>query len=226
MITLIHGDDVESSRRELNRLRGLAVGKEIRSLDGRGLTDTALTQSLESGSMFGGETLVIIENLFGKLGKKQKLIARLAEIIKGSPSEAVLWEDKEVGATVINSLGNAKIQLFKTPIALFQLLDSIKPNSAKTILALFQKTLETHAPELTYTMIVRRIRQLIQVADGVIPEGLQSWQVSRLTSQARSFTMNRLIDRYRRLLDMEYSIKSGVSPFSLTQLLEQYLIDI
>lgn len=226
MITLLHGDDIGSSRNELNRLRTGAKNKDVRSLDGRGLTDTALAQALESGSMFGGETLVIIENLFGKLGKKQKLIARLAEIIKKSPADVIVWEDKEVGVTVTKSLGNAKIQLFKTPIALFQFLDGVKPGNTKSVLTLFQKTLDTHAPELIYTMVVRRIRQLIQVADGMTPEGLASWQVSRLTSQARSFTMNRLIDRYRRLLDMEYSIKSGVSPFSLTQLLEQYLIDI
>lgn len=226
MITLLHGDDVESSRRELNRIRDSAQGKEIRRLDGRGLTDTALIQALESGSMFGGDTLVIVENLFGKLGKKQKLAATFAGIINQSPTDVILWEDKEVGATVTKSLDNAKIQLFKTPIALFQFLDGIKPGNTKSTLTLFQKTLGTHAPELIYTMIVRRIRQLIQVADGETPEGLQSWQVSRLTSQARSFTMERLVELYRKLLDMEYSIKTGASPFTMQQLLEQYLIDL
>lgn len=227
MITLLHGDDVESSRKELNRLRSGAKNKEIRFLDGRRLTDTALTQALESGSMFGGDTLVIIENLFGKLGKKQTLISQLAAIINRSAQrDIILWEDKEVGSTVQKSLKGATIQLFKTPIALFQFLDGIKPGNTKSVLTLFQKTLGTHAPELIYTMIVRRIRQLIQVADGVTPEGLQSWQVSRLTSQARSFTIKRLLALYRKLLDMEYSIKTGASPFTMQQLLEQYFIDL
>lgn len=228
MITLLHGDDIESSRNELNRLRSGAKNRDVRLLDGRGLTDTALTQALESHSLFGGDTIVFIENLFGKLGKKPKFITALATIIvrSGDTTDIILWEDKEIGATVTKSLTQAKIRLFKTPIALFQFLDSIKPNSTRTSLTLFVKTLETHAPELIYTMVVRRIRQLIQVADGVTPGGLQGWQVSRLTSQAHSFTINRLVELYRKLLDMEYSIKTGASPFSMQQLLEQYLIDL
>ncbi|OGG28886.1 hypothetical protein A2971_03045 [Candidatus Gottesmanbacteria bacterium RIFCSPLOWO2_01_FULL_46_21] len=223
MIILLHGDDTVSSRNELHRLK---AGREVRQLDGRGLTDTALTQALESGSMFGDDILVIVENLFGKLGKKQKLIARLAEIIKKSPADVIVWEDKEVGVTVTKSLGSANVQLFKTPISLFQFLDGLTPGHTKNSLLLFQKTLQTHAPELIFSMIVRRIRQLIQVADGVTPEELASWQVSRLTSQARSFTIDRLVELYRKLLDMEYSIKTGTSPFSMQQLLEQYLINL
>lgn len=105
-------------------------------------------------------------------------------------------------------------------------MDSFKPGNARICLTSFKKTLDTHAPELIYTMIVRRIRQLIQIADGVPPEGLQSWQVSRLTSQARSFTIKRLIDLYKKLLAMEYSIKTGVSPFTLKEYMEQFFIDL
>ena len=223
MITLLHGDDTATSRNELQRLK---AGREIRQLDGRGLTDTMLTQALESDSLFGGDTLVVIENLFSKLGKKPKLIATLAEIIKRSRADVIIWEDKEVGITITKNLGNPSVRLFKIPISLFQFLDGIKPGNTKSVLTLFLKTLATHAPELIYTMLVRRIRQLIQVADGVTPEGLQSWQVSRLTSQSRSFTIDRLIELYRQLLNMEYSIKTGSSPFTMQQLLEQYLIDL
>lgn len=228
MITLLHGDDIESSRNELNRLRNQAKDKEIRQLDGRGLTDTALTQALESHSLFGGDTLVIVENLFGKLGKKQKLIESLAGIITRSAKivDVILWEEKEMSATVIKSLVGVKVQLFKTPVSLFQFLDSIKPGNARSMLLLYEKTLATHVPEVIYTMIVRRIRQLIQAADGVTPEGLQDWQASRLTSQSRSFTMEKLTDIYQRLLEAEYSIKTGTTPFTLSQLTEQILLDI
>lgn len=227
MIFLLHGDDIESSRKELNRLRTGAKGKEIRSLDGRNLTDTALTQALESGSMFGGDTLVIIENLFGKLGKKQKLVSELAEVInRSAQTDIILWEDKEVGSTVQRSLKGATVQLFKTPIALFQFLDSMRPGNANIGLALFQKTLTTHASELVHTMVIRRMRQLIMLKDNVTPDGLQGWQADRLTSQAKSFRMEKLLDMYKKLLDIEYSIKSGSSPFTLTQQLELWLINL
>jgi len=217
MITLLHGDDTTASRNELNHLKN---GREVRQLNGKTLTDTMLVQALESNSLFGGNTLVVIENLLS--GKKLKF----AEIIKKAPTDVILWESKEVGVANVKSLGSANIQLFKIPIALFQFLDSLHPGSVKTTLVLFQKSLTTHSPELIFTMIVRRLRQLIQVADGVTPEGLQSWQVSRLTSQARSFTIDGLTRLYRKLLDMEYSIKTGASPFTLKQLLEQYIIDL
>lgn len=229
MITLLHGDNVESSRNELMRLKEQAIGIEIRILDGRSINETNFTQALEANSLFSGSTLVIIENLFGKLGKKQKLITSLSAIITRSSTatDIILWEDREVSITVIKSLGSGvKVQLFKTPISLFQFLDNLGLGSAKNSLFLFQKTLETHAPELILTMIVRRLRQVIMLKDHVMPEGLQDWQASRLTSQAKSFTMEKLLSMYQRLLDIEYAIKSGNSAFTLTQHLQQYIIDL
>ena len=61
MITLIHGDDIELSRTEFNRLKALAKGREIRVLDGRTVDESNLTQALESSSMFGTETAIFIE---------------------------------------------------------------------------------------------------------------------------------------------------------------------
>lgn len=229
MITLLHGDNIETSRSELMRLKDQASGKETRLLDGRSVNEVNLTQALESQALFGSGTLVIIENLFGKLGKKLKLIASLAAIIirSSNTTDIILWEDRDVSITVIKSLGTGvKVQLFKTPISLFQFLDSLGSGNVKNSLLLFQKTLETHAPELILTMIVRRMRQYIMLKDNVTPEGLQDWQVSRLTSQAKSFTMEKLLSMYQRLLDIEYSIKTGSSPFTLTQHLEQFIIDL
>lgn len=229
MITLLHGDNIEASRNELVRLKDQANGKEIRLLDGRSVNESNLTQALESHALFGEGTVIIIENLFGKLGKKQKIITGLAEIIirSSTTSDIVLWEDREVSITVIKSLGSSvKVQLFKTPVSLFQYLDSLGTGSARNSLSLFQKTLETHAPELILTMIVRRIRQCIMLKDNVTPEGLQDWQATRLTSQAKSFTMDKLLSMYQRLLDIEYAIKSGDSAFTLIQQVEQLVIDL
>ena len=167
--------------------------------------------------MFGGNTVVFIENLFGKLGRKIKLIESLASIIKNSTSDVVLWEDKEVGVTVVKSLGKADVRLFKTPTIIFKFLDH-------PTLSLYEQLVETEAPELIFSMLTRRIRQLIQLADGEIPAGLQGWQAGRLTAQAKLFTMERLTRMYKKMLDMEYSIKNGSSPFSIRQLTEQFLI--
>ena len=84
MITLLHGNYPEASRKEYIRVKTEAKGKEIRVLDGKSLDPAALTQALESNSLFGGDTIVFIENLFGKLGRKVKLIESLSAIINAS----------------------------------------------------------------------------------------------------------------------------------------------
>ena len=127
MITFLHGDNIEVSRAEFNRIKAATKGKEIRSLDGRTLDAAALTQAVESTSLFGGDTMIFIENLFGKLGRKTKLIESLAAILTKSADtvDIVLWEDKEMGVTVIKSLGKADVKLFKIPSIIFQFLDTL-----------------------------------------------------------------------------------------------------
>lgn len=228
MITLLHGSFSEASRREFIRRKDEAKVKDIRSLDGRTLDQGALTQALESHSMFGSDTIVFIENLFGKLGRKVKLIEQLCHILTsaGTSVDIILWENKEMGATVLKSLPGADVEQFKIPSVIFQILDGLAPSGSPRILPLYTTLVQTEAPELIFAMIARRIRQLIQIQDGVIPEGMQGWQATRLTRQAKLFTMDRLLSMYKRLLDMEFSIKNGSSPFNLAQLTEQFIIDL
>ncbi len=219
MITLLHGNYSEASRKEFIRLKEEAKGKDIRVLDGRTLDAADLTQAIESHSLFGGDTIVCIENLFGKLGRQIKRIESLASIINGSSADIILWEDKEVGASVLKNLPKANIMLFKIPSVIFQLLDGIVPGATLRVLP-------PEAPEIVFAMIVRRIRHLIQLRDGVVPDSLQGWQASRLTRQAKLFTMDRLLTMYKNLLDMEYSVKNGSSPFTTAQLIEQFLTEL
>ena len=229
MITLLHGDHVEISRQELTNLKQKASGKEIRALDGRTLDHAVLTQALESTSLFGGDTLVIIENLTRYNAKKTKLLDQLASIISTNAKTAdiLLWEDKELSATQINRFGkDIQLRLFKTPMVLFQFLDGLKPDSASSMLTVFQKAVEKDAPELLFTMIVRRFRQLLIVKDSGTPEGISPWQLGKLTSQVKLFTMDKLVSMYEKLLTIEYSIKSGSSPFTMKEHIEQWLVEL
>lgn len=218
MITLLHGNYSESSRKEFIRLKEQAKDKDIRVLDGRTIDPASLTQATESNSMLGGDTAVFIENLFGKLGRKTKLIEQLSKIINESSVDIILWEDKEMNTAVLKSLPKAKIVLFKIPSVIFQFLDGITPHSVRRVLP-------PESPEILFFMIVKRIRQLIQLHDGITPEGLAGWQAARLTRQAKLFTLDTLMVMYKKLLDMEYSVKNGSSPFTLAELIEQFLYD-
>lgn len=229
MIILLHGDHVEISRQELTNLKQKAKGKEVRTLDGRTIDASVLTQALESTSLFGGNTLVIIENLTRYNAKKTKFLDQLAGIISSNAktTDILLWEDKELSATQVNRFGkDVQSCLFKTPVVLFQFLDGLKPDSVTSTLVLFQKAVEKDAPELLFTMIVRRFRQLLIVKDGGTPEGISPWQLGKLTSQTKLFRMDKLGSMYEKLLTIEYSIKTGASPFAMKELIEQWLIGL
>ncbi len=226
MIILLHGDNIERSRSELVRLRESAKAKEIRTLIGKDVTAQTLTQALESSSLFGGETLVIIENLFSRLGKKLKQAEEFGRILRNAPdTDIILWEDKELGIGIQKVLGpKVKVIPFPLPKLIFQFLDALRPGSTKSILTIYQSLVANDAPELVFAMLVRRVRQLIMVADGVTPEGMQGWQAARLTRQAGLFTMDKLLTMHKALLAIEVSLKTGTSPFTLSQMVEQFLI--
>ena len=227
MITILHGDHVEASRAELVRIISSAKDKEIRRLDGKTLDQAALIQAMQSSSLFVGNTpLVVIERLFAGKNKKSKEFGAVIDILNKSADqcETVLWEDKELDATTLKSLGNVQNRLFKIPPKIFQLLDNLKPQNAKQLLTAYQTLSDSVPAELAFAMVVRRVRQLLAVAGGAKPTGLAGWQEARLTKQASLFTMEQLIAMHAQLLAAEYSLKTGVSPYQLSERIEQFLI--
>lgn len=229
MITLIHGENINASRTELDRIKKTAAMKEIRIVDGKNIELSTLTQALQSSSLFGNEILVVIEQLFGQILKKTTLIKDRAKILqkKSDDINVVLWEDRELGKTAINELDpHCKILLFDLPKTLFQFLDGIQPNTRKTVLTLYQQTIATEPPELIHNLLVKRIRQLIMICDGVSPPGITAWQAGRLTKQAKLFTITKLLSMYQNLTVIEHAVKSGATPFRLSQLTQQLLLTV
>lgn len=209
MLTLIHGDNLESSR---NKLVELKHGyKEVRELNGKKLDPTELAQALSSSSLFGNDVIVVIEGFLTNAKKQLTLLEQ--------PSvDIILYEQKEIDKATVAKLGSqTKIFLFKLPVVLFQFLDTLS-------LPILEQTLKTEPAEVVFALLVRRIRELIQIKDGITPEKLQAWQASRLTNQARRFTMDELIAMHTKLVHIDIAIKTGASPFTLTQHLEQFIV--
>ncbi len=229
MLYLLHGDQPETLRNKLREFKTGAKGKEIREVDGKHIDATSLLQALESSSLFGSDVLVVIEGFISNAKKQVKTFAAtLAKVVEASTSvDVILYEEKEVDKTTIAKLGEG-VQLFfyKTPVVLFQFLDSLRPGNAKTSLSYFTQTVSHEAAEIVFVLLVRRVRQLIQLADQITPEGLQGWQASRLTAQSRHFTIKQLVVMHERLLEIDIAIKTGSTPFTLTQLLEQFIIKL
>jgi DNA polymerase III delta subunit len=229
MITLIHGSDTEKSRDELNRQRGLAKNTEIRTIDGKSVRPEDLVQALESDSLFGGNLTVIAENLLSSLGRKIKQAESIISIINTAShagTQILIWEGKEIAKGLIGKLDKPVLSIHNHPVLIFQFLDNVKPGNFPALSSMYAALLRNEAPELIHSMLIRRLRQLIMVKGSVTPEGLQPWQTSRLTSQASSFSMEQLVGLYKRLIGIEYAIKSGGSAFDFSKNLELFLIEV
>lgn len=228
MLTILHGDNIVASRSELSRLKQQARDKETRDMNGKDISESELRQAVESLSLFGNTVIVVFENLLSGLGRKEKLINLYAKILEdaGNTIDIIIWEPKELGKIALGAFKKATTKLFKTPATIFEFLDSLKPQHAQEILAAYEKTSESQPPELILYMMQMRIRGLIQAKEGVSSSRSQGWQFMRLTNQSRSFTMNRLLIMHQQLIDLEYSLKTGSSPFTLSQLLKQVILEL
>ncbi len=229
MLVLLHGDHIQASRKALTDRIAEYGGIDVRTLDGRLLDVSSLSQALTPLSFLSDKPLVVVENLLTKTGKKSKNLSVLMDLILEAAKtvDIIVWEGEEVGKTGLSLFGkDARVQLFKLPVSLFQFLDCMRPGGRKQALELFHLTLSSEPSELIFALLVKRVRQLLLVKKTGTFAGLAPWQLSRLTSQAGFFTIDQLRGLYRKFLDIEYRIKSGASALSLQRELELCIISL
>jgi DNA polymerase III delta subunit len=229
MMTIIHGDYIEKSRNALTELKNQYADREIRTLDGKTLNLEMVTQATESTSLFDKKILVVIENALASLGRKTIKIREMIDNLKkcSQNTDIVCWEQKILGKDTVSLLGqDVRICVFTYPKIIFSLLDALKPNNTHILLTHLENLILSESSDLVWNMMINRMRQLIQIQSGVVPAKMQMWQVSRLTNQARAFTMNELVKNYKKMLDMEYALKSGSSPFSISEMIKQWILEL
>ncbi len=228
MITLIHGDDIVSSRKALEDYRLKNSGAEIIRFDGNTLDLPSLVTTSQSQSLFGSKKLIIIENLLGGSfsNQKENILSFLSSSDVGQ--QIILWEKSEIGKTVINKyFKGAKVILCQPPLLLFRFVDSLGESTEK-LLTLYHALLSQRDPELVLAMLFRQLRLLI-IAKEMGEKGLKtlaSWQAYKFVKQANLFTAERLYKAYRGLLLIDYNVKTGQTPYNLSQLLDIFLINL
>ncbi len=230
MITIIHGDDVASSRNYYVDKRQASQSPVI--LDGGKFSLSDLMQSLEGGSLFNEEKNIFIENFFSS----KKANTNFKEIViyieeQASKASIFFWENSELSKTELTTFKKTTAKLFKIPQNLFGFLDNIKPGNTDSIKQ-FHELLNQTAEELIFFMIVRQFRLLLAVSDpdaeNAIDEvkRLAPWQTGKLKSQAKLFGPEKLIAIYKRLHEIDSDSKTGKSATSLTQTIDFFLLDL
>jgi len=216
MLTLIHGDHIAQSRNALVAFKNDHADREIRNIDGGTVTASDLIQSVESQSLFGSTILVVVENLYSKNAKARNKLKEMLLVLQQSQLDIVLWEGKELTKEGVKAIGASRVMAFPIPKYIFSLLDSIKPMNSPQFLSLLGTTMNVEEPEFVHAMILRRFRDLVRAKLDVKSEKQNPWVYSRLTAQARFFTMNQLAVYVRRYYAIDTAMKSGKLAYPLS----------
>lgn len=230
MITVIHGEDIVSSRKYYLSL--VQKEKSPTIFDYQQVTKTDLMQILEGGSLFEENASLFIEDLFSKR-KPSKDFAEIIEYLKISHERGniILWESKELTKKTTSLFPKATTSHFPLSKTLFTFLNNVKPGNTKQIITLFHKTLETTEVELVFFMLIRQFRLFLALSNpssAMIDEVLRlaPWQRSTLEKQTQLFSQETLKELYKNLYKIEVGQKTGALGTNLTQTIDFFLLDI
>lgn len=235
MITIVHGDDMSTSRNYFQDLKHKQ--KDLVSFDGAKITITDLVQNIQGSGLFGETKAIFIEEFLTKLKKTDKESKEILDFIVkyGKSSTFVLWESKEILKRDLSLFKNAIIKFSKLPKNIFLFLDNLKPGNSKNLLNLFHQALDIGIKEeLILFMMQRQFRILLslchpeQSVGSQIDEVLRlaPWQKGKLEKQAQLFNAADLKKVYKKLYGIEIGQKTGALPLSLTQSIDFLLFEM
>jgi DNA polymerase III delta subunit len=230
---ILHGENIVQSRNALFQTISTAKtdGKEVVTVVAKSLTLPILEEALGATSLFGGDRVVVIEDLHSlpKSKKKDELIAFVSASIANNTAELILWEKRQVTATMLKKFAGAKSQEFKVTNKLFQWLDSLtgQKTSAtlQNMLSLLQEALKTDGDFMCLSLLGRQVRLLIETKEGSTAS-MAPFMLAKLQKQAQSFTLEQLLTLHHRLLLIDIGQKTSSSRLGLGQELELLMVEM
>lgn len=223
MITILHGDNIVASRAalssELERIS--SQGFALRRLETKQLTVPSLEGALGTQELFTPKVIVVIEELFSlpKSKKKDELIALLSQ----AAVDVLLWEKKALTVTQLRGFPQAKVQAFKTSSAVFAWLDVLRPGNTQQNLSFFERAEQHDGAEMCFAMLSRQVRLLLQIKDGAAMK-LAPFAIAKLQKQAKMFTADQLLSIHKKLVEIDWAMKTSTSSLDLRQQLTQLLV--
>lgn len=210
---ILHGDNQVASRQQMTIAKQEAVrqGKQLVEL-GSELTLEQVVSAIETNSLFGSSNLVVIENLFsGRPSNDRKAVI---EYLLAKSGDVVVWEGKDVSAK-IKEFDPQLVRRFDLPKYVFKFLDDLSLSS-------LQLSLQSAAAEQILALLAGHIHKLILVKEGM--SSLPDWQTSKLKSQVSRFSLDKLTDLSRKLLQIDYAQKTSALPYDLATALEIFVV--
>lgn len=233
MITIIHGDDIVSSRNFFLDLKKSSDNPI--TVDEKNLNFTTILQLLKGSGLFDEQKDIFMEEL---LSSKKNITdsEKIIDLIKNSKDRNIyFWEKNELTKTNLSAFPSANVKLFKVPQNLFYFLDNIKPNNKDNVIN-FHKTLDSTDADAVFYMMLRQFRLLIVLRSEIPLRGtddlqideikrLAAWQKDKLKRQASFFSAGELKSIYNKLFEIDLKTKVGEIT-NLSRAIDIFLLEI
>lgn len=230
MLTIVCGEDTVTSRKYFESLRKKysAQMTEVRDIQPGDIKEI-LTWMGESTSLFSSKQVFFTNNLEsiivrrrGKKSTKTKspltFEETVEEIARKADIELIDWESKSGRDIKMKSV--ADVKEFKPSSTVFKLLDCCYPGNKKEFITVLRALLADQDENFLFIMLYRHIRTLIAAYDSSFTKTTAPWQRPKLSSQARLWSQNKLIEFYQGLYRLETTAKSGTNPYGIRRTLE------
>lgn len=226
MLTIIHGNDYQTSRKFFLDQKD----NESITFDAETLLISEIEQSLQGFGLFENSKKIFIENLFTRKGSKSQI--SIIDVLSNFPKETqvFVWSDKDLPAKILSTFPKHEVQNFKIPSNIWTFVDGIKPMSNSNV-SLFHQAISSTEPEIVFAMIIRQFRLML----GLLEESrsnideikrIAPWQKSKLLRQSSMFTVEKLKQIYRKLYKIDKAQKTGSSNLNLVQSIDIFLLEI
>ncbi len=212
---ILHGDHTAASRQffltELESARSRRLN--LVELSGQTLTLPDLEASASATTLLGETNFLVTTDLFARRPGKEKSL--LVSYLKSHPGlQLIDWESKDVSAQLTTFPASA-VRKFELPKYLFKFLDRFS-------LDLLHQTLQVTPAELLFSLLARRLHDLILAKAGLLSG--PAWKTDLLRRQAAAYSPSRLQSLSRDLLLIDYAQKTSASAMDLSAALELWVI--
>lgn len=222
MLTIICGEDSISSRNYFTDQQKILSEKEfsIVNIDYHQVLELDETGASES-SLFATKRAYFTNSLNKKVFKKmsERNEKKIKAIITSKEIQVFDWEE-ETSARDLKSIKGVIVKEFKPSQNIFKLLDSCYPGNLRTFINSLNILSESTEDIFIFIMLARHIRNILIIKQGERLPKLMSWQIAKLSNQAKYWKLENLINFYQGLHRIDVNSKTGRTPFSVKKSLE------
>lgn len=222
MLIIICGEDSVESRKYYTDQQRLLKEKdcEIVNVDYHQVLKLDETGASES-SLFSTKRAYFTQSLNKKVFKKMSEAneKKMKALSASKEIQIYDWEE-DVQARAIKTTPGVVIKEFKLSQTIFKLLDSCYPGNLKTFLTTLNILTESSEDIFIFIMLARHMRNILSVKMGEKIPKLASWQIAKLSNQAKYWEEKNLINFYQGLHRIDVNSKTSGTPFSIKKSLD------